>query len=189
MPKRLKDPQTVLQPNPVIMVSCADRNGRSNILTIAWAGIVSSNPPMVSISIRPGRFSHEMIKDTGEFVINMPDEKLLYATDLCGSISGRDTDKFQAAKLTPEPSSLIKAPMIKECPVNLECKVKHFLHLGTHDMFIAEIVSVHVDESVLDENGKLDITKANPLAYMPWTAQYWTLKEAVGKYGFSIKKG
>ncbi len=179
MAKIRKEAQTVLCPTPPVMVSCADSSGRDNIITLAWAGIVCSEPPMVSISVRPGRFSYPMLRETGQFVVNIPGEEQLAATQICGTKSGKSGDKFAAAGLTREPASIVKVPMIRECPVNLECEVRHLLRLGTHDCFIAEILAVHVEESVLDARGRMDVSRARPFAFMPWTGEYWSFKEAL----------
>ena len=142
MAKRQFKPGNMLYPLPAVMVSVADKEGNSNIITVAWAGTVCTNPPMLSISVRPERYSYHMIRETGEFVVNLTTEKLAYATDYCGVKSGRDTDKWKAAGLTREKASQVLAPLIKECPVNLECRVKRVDELGSHHMFLAEVVAV-----------------------------------------------
>ena len=146
MGKQLWKPGNMLYPLPVVMVSLADRDGRPNIITLAWVGTVCTNPPMVSISVRPERYSYPILKETGEFVINLTTKELAFATDYCGVKSGRDVDKFKEMGLTPIPASEVKAPMIKESPVNIECKVRQILPLGSHDMFLADVVAVHADE-------------------------------------------
>ena len=163
MGKQLWKPGNMLYPLPVVMVSLADRDGRPNIITLAWVGTVCTNPPMVSISVRPERYSYPILKESGEFVINLTTKELAFATDYCGVKSGRDVDKFKEMGLTPIPASEVKAPMIKESPVNIECKVRQILPLGSHDMFLAEIVAVDVEERLLDEAGKLHLAK-----YSPW---------------------
>jgi len=168
------------------MVTCADGSGKPNIITLAWAGTVNSEPPMISISVRKERYSHRLIKDRGEFAANLPVEKLAYAADLCGVKSGRDVDKFQAAGLTPEKASLIDVPIIKECPVSLECKVKNMLELGTHDMFIAEIVAVDVDEGLLDDRGRLNLENAGLICYSH--GNYRALGKNLGFFGYSVAK-
>lgn len=145
MGKQLWKPGNMLYPLPVVMVSLADRDGRPNIITLAWVGTVCTNPPMVSISVRPERYSYPILKETGEFVINLTTKELAFATDYCGVKSGRDVDKFKEMGLTPIPASEVKAPMIKESPVNIECKVRQILPLGSHDMFLADVVAVHAD--------------------------------------------
>ena len=158
-------PQTALAPLPVVMVSCGDME-KSNITTIAWTGIISSEPPLVYISIRPTRKSYEIIKETSEFVINIPDEKLVWQVDFCGTKSGKTVDKFKEAKLSKEKAKLVKAPLITECPVNLECKVMEIKPLGSHDMFMAEIININADEDFKLDNGKLNYGKMNILSYM-----------------------
>jgi flavin reductase (DIM6/NTAB) family NADH-FMN oxidoreductase RutF len=176
----------MLNPVPAVMVSCADREGKPNIITIAWAGTINSNPPMVSISIRKERYSHALIKETGEFVINLTTRGLTYATDFCGVKSGRDIDKFEAVKLTPEKASIVSAPMIKESPLNLECIVKQVIELGSHDMFIAEVVATNVKEELLDEKGKLDLKKADLICYSH--GEYFSLSKPLGFFGYSVAK-
>jgi flavin reductase (DIM6/NTAB) family NADH-FMN oxidoreductase RutF len=175
---------TALYPVPVIIVSCADESGRANLVTLAWTGTVCSEPPMIGISIRPGRHSHPMIKDTGEFVVNILSAGQVRVVDYVGSVSGRDVgDKFAAAGLTPEPASLVKAPLVRECPVNIECKVRQVLSLGTHDLFLGEVVAVHADERVLTPEGSLDPGKAQAIAYIG--GEYWSMGERLGVHGLS----
>ena len=157
MGKQLWKPGNMLYPLPVVMVSLADRDGRPNIITLAWVGTVCTNPPMVSISVRPERYSYPILKETGEFVINLTTKELAFATDYCGVKSGRDVDKFKEMGLTPIPASEVKAPMIKESPVNIECKVRQILPLGSHDMFLADVVAVHADEKYMDEKHKFHL--------------------------------
>lgn len=178
-------PETALFPLPVVLVTCADKKGASNIITLAWTGVVCSEPPMLSISIRPHRYSYALIKDTGEFVVNIPTSEIMKETDICGTISGRDTDKFALTKLTPERAKFTKPPLIKECPVNLECKVKNSIPLGTHEMFIGEIIAVHVNDSVTTPSGDMDYAKVKPFTYN--RGEYWTLKGKIGFYGCSKK--
>lgn len=188
MAKQIWKPGNMVYPLPAVMVSCADKEGNENILTIAWTGTVCTNPPMAYISVRPNRYSHHMIKETGEFVINLTTEELAYATDLCGVKSGRDVDKWKQAKLTSEKASRLEyAPMIKECPVNIECKVRKIEELGSHDMFLADVVAVQVDEEYLDENGKFELAKAGLLSYSH--GEYTGLGEKIGTFGWSVKKG
>lgn len=165
-------PQTLLVPLPAVMVSCQAEGERPNIITISWIGIVNSEPPMLSISIQPKRFSFNMVKESGQFVVNLTSERNLHAADFCGNRSGRDHDKFKELGLTPLPAQKIKAPLIKECPINLECIVRNSIHLGTHEMFIAEIVTVHIDEDMLGTDGRPDIDKIKPLAYCPAAREY-----------------
>lgn len=186
MAKQIWKPSTLLNPVPVVMVTCADKGGKANIITLAWAGTINSDPPMLSISVRKERYSYELIKDKGQFAVNLTTEKLAYATDLCGVKSGRDTDKFEAAKLTPGKASVIEVPIITESPVSLECVVKNRLELGSHDMFIAQIVAVHVDDELVDDNGKLALENAGLISYAH--GKYWTLGKELGFYGYSVAK-
>ncbi|AUS97820.1 flavin reductase [Clostridium thermosuccinogenes] len=186
MAKQQWKPSTLLNPVPVVMVTCADENGKPNIITLAWAGTINSDPPMVSISVRKERYSYNLIKDKGQFVINLVTRKLVRATDYCGVKSGRDIDKFEETKLTAEKASKVDVPLIKESPVNLECVVKDRIELGTHDMFIAEIVAVDVEDSLLDEKGKLCLEKADLVCYSH--GEYWSLEKSLGFFGYSVAK-
>jgi len=179
-------PGNMLYPLPAVMVSCADSSGNSNIITVAWAGTVCTNPPMVSISVRPERHSYKMIRETGEFVINLTTKDLTFATDFCGVRSGRDVDKFSEMKLTKEKASQVNVPMIGESPVNIECKVTEVKELGSHHMFLAEVAAVHVDERYLDENQKFELRKAEPMVYSH--GEYYQLGELLGSFGYSVKK-
>lgn len=178
-------PGTLLAPAPPALVSCGTME-EHNVLTAAWTGIVNSEPPMTYVSIRPQRHSHGIIKEKGEFVINLPTEAIVRATDLCGIKSGRDVDKFELAGLTAEPSNLVAAPGIAECPISLECKVREVFSLGSHDMFLADIVAVDVDPKYVDEKGALHMEKANLLAYAH--GSYYGLGKALGTFGFSVRK-
>lgn len=186
MGKQLWKPGNMLYPLPVVMVSVADKEGQNNIITIAWAGTICSNPPMVSISVRPERYSYNILKETGEFVINLTTKDLTYATDYCGVKSGRDVDKFKEMGLTALPGKEVKAPLIAESPVNIECKVTQVIPLGSHDMFLAEVVAVHVDEKYMDEKGKFHLDKAEPIAYSH--GDYLATRELLGTFGYSVKK-
>ena len=186
MGKELWKPGNMLYPLPVVMVSVADKGGKNNIITIAWTGTICSNPPMVSISVRPERYSYDILKETGEFVINLTTKDLTYATDYCGVKSGRDVDKFKEMGLTPLPGKEVKAPLIAESPVNIECKVTQVIPLGSHDMFLAEVVAVHVDEKYMDEKGKFHLDKAEPIAYSH--GDYLATGELLGTFGYSVKK-
>lgn len=179
-------PGNMLYPLPSVMVSVADNSGNTNIITVAWAGTVCTNPPMVSISVRPSRYSHHMITETGEFVINLTTKELVYATDYCGVKSGRDVDKWKEMELTPMPSEQVKAPCIAESPVNIECRVVRTEQLGSHDMFLAEVVAVHVDDTYMDEKGGFHLADANPIVYSH--GEYYDLGKKLGKFGYSIKK-
>lgn len=186
MAKQEWKPGNMLYPLPVVMVSVADKAGNSNIITVAWAGTVCTNPPMLSISVRPERHSYHMIKESMEFVVNLTTEKLTYATDYCGVRSGRDVDKFKEMHLTQEKGSKVAAPLIKESPVNIECKVKEILELGSHHMFLAEVVAVHVDESYMNEKNKFELSKARPIVYSH--GEYYGLGKLLGNFGYSVKK-
>jgi len=179
------DPGTLLAPVPVVMASCGTMDNH-NIITIAWTGIVNSNPAMTYISVRPGRHSYKLIKESGEFVINLVTRELVRKTDQCGVYTGAKVNKFKSFGLTPEAATKVSAPMIKESPVNLECRVKQIIPLGTHDMFLAEILAVNVDEKLVDETGKLRPGKANLVAYSH--GDYLELGKKVGKFGYSVKK-
>ena len=185
MAKQLWKPGNMLYPLPVVMVSLADRDGKPNIITIAWAGTICTNPPMVSISVRPERYSYPILKDTGEFVINLTTKELAYATDYCGIKSGRDVDKFKEMNLTPLPGEQVKAPLIGESPVNIECKVRRIMPLGSHDMFIAYVVAVHADEKYMDEQHKFHLEKAEPIVYSH--GAYLVCGEQLGSFGYSVK--
>ena len=182
--KITEPPFPAIVPSPVVMVSCkgTDPKSKPNIVTLAWAGIVCSKPPMVSISIRPSRYSYSLIEESGEFVVNLPRDDMVVITDYCGTVSGKRVDKFAKTKLTPTPCNEVKAPMIKECPVNLECKVKQIIPLGAHSLFLGEIVAVHIDEDIR-LNGGMDIAKMKPLTYCSGSSDYWGLKGPVGKFG------
>ena len=186
MAKELWKPGNMLYPLPVVMVSMADKDGRPNIITIAWAGTVCTNPPMVSISVRPERYSSPILKETGEFVINLTTKELTFATDYCGVKSGRDVDKFKELGLTAIPSEHLRAPMIAQSPVNIECKVREIIPLGSHDMFLADVVAVHADEKYMDEKHKFHLEKAEPIVYSH--GAYLTCGEQLGTFGFSVKK-
>lgn len=184
--KQVWKPGNMLYPLPAVMVSCGRPNETPNILTIAWTGTICSDPVMVSISVRKERYSYDIIKETGEFVINLTTDRLVRATDYCGVRSGRDHDKFAEMKLTAQPSTQVACPLIGESPVNLECRVKQVIELGTHDMFIAEVVAVDVSEEYMDENGKFDLNSTGLMAYSH--GEYFALGQKLGKFGFSVKK-
>lgn len=185
MSKQTWKPGNMLYPVPAVMVSCRREGEKPNIITVAWAGTICSDPAMVSISVRKERYSHDIIKDSGEFVVNLTTRKLCYATDYCGVKSGRNTDKFADMHLTPQQSVKIAAPAIKESPVNIECKVKDIIELGSHDMFIAEVVAVNVDEKLLDSKGALRLQDADLIAYSH--GQYYTLGDNIGKFGYQLR--
>lgn len=180
-------PGNLLNPAPVVMLSCREEGGRPNIITLAWVGTVCSEPPMLSVSIRKDRFSHGIVSRSGEFAVNLVPARLARACDFCGVKSGRDLDKFAATGLTAAPAPNLKAaPLIEECPVNLECRVERVLELGSHDMFVARIVGVQVDEALLDEKGKLNLGRADLIVYSH--GEYAPLKESIGRFGFSVRK-
>ena len=178
-------PGTMLSPLPPAMISCGSVE-KPNVMTAAWTGIVSSEPAMTYVSIRPSRYSHELIKESGEFVINLTTLDLVVAADFCGVKSGRDTDKFKEMNLTAEACSEVSAPQIAESPLSLECKVKSVTNYGSHDMFLAEIVAVNVDDKYIDANGKLCLEKAGLVAYSH--GHYFTLGRDLGSFGFSVNK-
>ena len=186
MVKELWKPGNMLYPLPAVMVSVADKEGRPNIITVAWAGTICTNPPMVSISVRPERYSYPIIKETGEFVLNLTTKELVYATDYCGVKSGREVDKFKELGLTAVPADQVKAPLIGESPVNIECRVREVKPLGSHDLFLADVVAVHADQRYMDENHRFHLEKADPIVYSHGT--YFTCGEALGTFGFSVKK-
>ena len=180
-------PGNLLYPLPVIMLSCAEENQTPNIITLAWTGTVCSEPPLLSVSVRKDRFSHGIISRSGEFVVNLVPASLSRACDTCGVKSGRDMNKFKELGLTAEKApNLSQAPLIAESPVNLECRVERVLELGSHDMFIARIVGVQVNEELLDETGKMDLRKADLIAYSH--GEYFRLGEKVGSFGYSVRK-
>ena len=176
----------MLYPLPAVMVSVSDGEGNDNIITVAWAGTVCTNPPMVSISVRPSRFSYDMLRKTGEFVINLTTEKLAYATDYCGVKSGRDVDKFKDMKLHECKGVNVSCPGIEESPVNIECKVKQIIPLGSHDMFIAEVVGVQISEKYMDSTGKFNLNSTGLVAYSH--GEYFELGKKIGKFGYSVRK-
>lgn len=186
MSKQSWKPGNMLYPLPVVMVSCNRKGEKPNIVTVAWTGTICSDPAMVLISVRPERYSHDIIEETGEFVINLVTKDLTYATDYCGVRSGRDVDKFKEMNLTPLPSKMIDAVGIEESPVNIECKVVEVKKLGSHDMFIAEVVNVTVDDRYMDENNKFNLNDSDLVAYSH--GEYFTLGEKIGTFGYSVRK-
>ncbi len=186
MAKQMWKPGNMLYPVPAVMVSCKRGDERPNIITVAWAGTICSDPAMVSISVRSNRFSHSIISESGEFVINLVTEDLVKACDWCGVKSGRDVDKFKEMKLTEYTSDLMNAPAIDESPVNIWCKVVKVEKLGSHDMFLANVVGVTVDEKYMDENGKFALEKTNLITYSH--GEYYSLGKMLGTFGYSVKK-
>ena len=178
-------PGTFIYPIPAVMVSCGNME-KSNIMTVAWTGIINTKPAMCYISVRPERYSYNIIKETGEFIINLTNEKLAFATDWCGVKSGKDFDKFKEMNLTKEKANHVKCPIIKESPVAVECKVKEIRQLGSHHMFIAEVLSIDADKKYIDENGAFDISKCDLIAYC--NGGYYSLDKKIGKFGYSVQK-
>lgn len=172
-------------PIPAVMVSMGDME-KSNIITVAWTGIINTNPAMVYISVRPTRYSYNILKEQKEFVINLTTEKLAYATDWCGVKSGANVDKFKEMHLTKEKANMVKCPLIKESPVSIECKVKKIIELGSHTMFMAEVLCIDADEKYIDEKGAFDISKCNLMAYA--NGGYYSLGKKLGKFGYSVQK-
>lgn len=185
MEKTVLKPGTLLAPVPPAMVSCGTVEN-PNVFTVGWTGIINTRPPMTYISVRPERHSYKMIKESGEFVINLPTEKLVRAVDYVGCRSGRNTNKFEEMKLTAKESSEVSAPMVAESPVNIECRVKSSMLLGSHEMFIADIVAVNVDNKAFDEKGKITFENLDLIAYAHGT--YFTLGEQIGTFGYSVRK-
>ena len=189
MPKKLLKPQTLLIPLPAVMVSCQRKNEKPNIITASWVGICCSEPPMISVAIRKNRFSHSIITKSMEFVVNLTKEDQLDVVDYCGNTSGKNVDKFKETDLNPIKGEKVNAPLIKECPFNLECVVRKILKLGSHDLFIGEIVAVHADKEYLDKKDQPDMKKFKPLIYVTKAQEYWGgLSIKLGKYGM-VKKG
>ena len=178
-------PGTFLYPIPAVMVSCGSME-KSNIITVAWTGIINTNPAMVYISVRPTRYSYNLIKDQGEFIINLTTKDLVKATDWCGVKTGAKVDKFKEMKLHKEKANFVKCPMIKESPVSVECKVKEVRELGSHTMFIAEVLAINSDEKFIDEKGAFDISKCNLISYS--NGGYYAMGKRLGKFGFSVQK-
>ena len=187
MKKQEWKPGNMLYPVPAVMVSCGREGETPNIITVAWAGTICSDPAMLSISVRPERYSYDIIRETGEFVVNLTSKELTRPTDWCGVKSGRDVDKFKEMNLTAAPAVRLKgAPIIAESPVNIECKVKDVLELGSHHMFIAEVAGVQVSEKYMNETGKFELNKLGLVAYSH--GEYFELGEKIGKFGYSVKK-
>lgn len=186
MGKEIWKPGNMLYPLPVVLVSVADASGGKNIITVAWAGTVCSEPPMVSVSVRPERYSYGALKETGEFVLNLTTRELAFATDYCGVKSGRDVDKFRQTGLTAASASQVKAPLIAESPVNIECRVREVKALGSHDMFLADVLAVHADEKYMDENHKFHLERAEPIVYSH--GSYFACGEQLGTFGYSVRK-
>ena len=186
MSKQIWRPGNMLYPVPAVLVSVADSAGNDNLITIAWTGTVCSDPAMTYISVRKERYSHHMLKENKEFVINLVSKEICRAADFCGVRSGRDLDKFEATGLTREKASTVNVPLVKESPVNIECKVTQVIPLGSHDLFLAQVVACDVDESLLDESGKLCLDKAKLIVYSH--GEYLALGKKLGTFGYSVRK-
>lgn len=186
MGKQFWKPGNMLYPVPAVMVSCKRGDEKPNIITVAWASTSCSSPAMISISIRPERHSYHIIKETGEFVVNLVTEDLVYAADYCGVKSGRDVDKFEQMKLTPSESRTVQVPGISESPVNIECRVVQIIPLGSHDLFLGEVTGVTVDDQYMDESGRFNLSSAGLAVYSH--GEYFGLGEKIGKFGYSVAK-
>ena len=185
MSRKIWKAGTFIYPIPAVLISCGTMK-ESNIFTVAWTGIINTNPAMVYISVRPSRYSYNLIKNSKEFVINLTNKELSFATDWCGVRSGKDYDKFKEMKLHKEKGKFVKCPLIKESPVAVECRVKEIVELGSHHMFIAEVLSIDADEKYIDDKGSFDISKCNLIAYA--NGGYYPLGKKIGKFGYSVQK-
>lgn len=186
MGKQVWKAGNMVYPLPAVMVSCQRPGQKPDIITVAWTGTVCTNPAMAYISVRPERYSYDIIRETGEFVINLTTEKLARATDFCGVRSGREVDKFHEMHLTPQRGEQVQAPLIAESPVNIECRVVQVQELGSHHMFLAKVLAVHVDEAYLDQRGKFDLSRSGLLAYSH--GEYLGLGKKLGTFGYSVRK-
>ena len=185
MSRKIWKAGTFIYPLPAVMISCGTME-KANIMTVAWTGIINTNPAMCYISVRPERYSYNLIKEQGEFVINLTNEKLAFATDWCGVKTGSKVDKFKEMHLTKEKAQFVKCPIIKESPVAIECKVKEIRELGSHHMFVAEVLSIDADEQYIDEKGAFDISKCHLIAYS--NGHYYSMEKKMGRFGFSVQK-
>jgi flavin reductase (DIM6/NTAB) family NADH-FMN oxidoreductase RutF len=183
MQKVTKGPSAVLFPVPAVLVTSCLEGGEPNIITIAWTGVMSSEPPVVYISVRPVRHSYRLIKDSGEYVINIPTAGQIKMVDYCGVVTGKDVNKFKETGFTPVPGTKVRAPLIAECPVNIECRVRQILSLGSHDIFISDVLAVHYSVQALDEKERLDISRISPYGYC--AGEYRELAGKIGRHGFS----
>lgn len=186
MSKESWKPGNMLYPLPAVLVSCRGKDGQDNVLTVAWTGTICTNPAMIYISVRPERHSYQMIKETGEFVVNLTTESMVKATDYCGVRSGKDEDKFEKTGLHKGHSEKVNVPIIMESPVNIECKVREVVPLGSHDMFIADVVNVQVSKEYMNEKGSFDLAKAKLLTYSH--GKYYAIGEELGSFGYSVRK-
>lgn len=184
MAKQICEPGTYLYPLPVVLVSCGVGDG-ANIITLSWVGTVCSTPPMIGIGVRPSRHSHRLIQEVEEFVVNLPTADQAWRADYCGRVSGKGMDKWAACGFTRATGTRVRVPLIAECPVNIECRLRHTVPLGSHDLFIGEVVAVHIDEAVLDAEGRLDFSRLAPFVYTG--RDYWRLGERLSPVGFSLK--
>ena len=184
--KALWKPGAMLSPVPVVLVTCMGEGAKPNILTIAWTGTVCSDPPMLSVAVRPERYSYRIIRDSGEFVVNVPSVHETKAVDYCGVVSGREVDKFEQTGLTPAPASKVRPPIIAECPVNIECRVQQEIELGTHTLFLARVVAVQADEGLITPHGRLALERAGLIAYAH--GHYFALGKELGFFGFSVQR-
>jgi flavin reductase (DIM6/NTAB) family NADH-FMN oxidoreductase RutF len=181
------EPYTSLYPTPVVLVTSVDGDGKPNIVTLAWTGVLCSKPPKIGISVAPQRYSHDLIRKSGEFVVNVPTTDILKQVDYCGRTSGRKVEKFKEAKLIPEKAKKVQPPLIKECPINMECVVNNFVELGSHDLFVGEIVCVDVDESLSKTGKNYDFSYLKPIVFNPMTGEYFGIGGRLGRIGFSLK--
>lgn len=183
--KQIWKPGNMIYPLPAVLVSVATPDGKGNLLTIAWTGTICTNPAMAYISVRPERYSYHLIRESGEFVINLTTEDMVRATDFCGVRSGRDVDKFAVTGLTRAAASQVSAPLVAESPVNIECKVREVREYGSHHMFVGDVAAIHADDAYMDENGKFDLSKARLLTYSH--GEYYSLGKKLGTFGYSVK--
>lgn len=188
MGKKSLPPTTMLFPTPVVLVTCIDESGKPNIITLAWVGVVNSEPPMVGISIRLDRYSHNCVKRTKEFVVNLPSAEMVRKVDACGVLSGKEINKFASMGWNAIPAQKVKPPLIEECVVHMECEVKEVISLGSHDLFLGQIIALHVKEGIQKEKGRIDIMKVLPMVYCPGAHEYWDLGKCIGHYGFTKGK-
>ncbi|OPY69135.1 MAG: Flavoredoxin [Syntrophorhabdaceae bacterium PtaU1.Bin034] len=185
--KRTFDVTTAFLPTPCVLVACGDGDA-ANIITLAWAGVVNSKPPMIGVSMRKEAHSYALIKEHNEFTVNIPHQSILRETDICGVVSGAHTDKFAYARLTKQASRKVRAPIIGEAIISLECEVRQISELGSHTLFIGEVLEVHVDEKILDPNGRVNIDRIKPFVYCPLIHEYRSIGDKLGKFGFSKGK-
>lgn len=187
MTKRTFKGSTILNPVPAVLITSQNKSGKVNVFTVGWIGTACTRPPMLTVAIRPERLSYEYIKETGEFVVNLPPSSLVKKVDYCGVVSGRKTDKIKEMSLHIEDSQVVQVPSLADCPINIECKVRSITPLGSHDLFLADVVSVSVDEALIDKNDKIHLEKANLIAYSH--GEYFPLlNKPLGKFGYSVKK-